>query len=69
MISDIIDMFGKDVRFSDETEDTVCVSVNVNEQSMILFAKNYAPDVVVIEPQTLRKKVIDELKKGVEAYK
>lgn len=68
MISDIIDMFGKDVRFSDETEKTVCVSVNVNEQSMIQFAKNYAPDVVLLEPESLRKKMKDELKKGLKAY-
>ncbi len=69
MISDIIDMFGTDVRFYDETEDTVCVKVQVNEQSMIQFAKNYAPDVEVLEPVELREKVKEELEKGLRVYK
>ncbi len=69
MISDVIDMFGKDVRFYDEAEKTVCVAAKVNESAMVQFAKNYAPDVVILEPETLRKQVKSELKKGLEAYK
>lgn len=69
MISDVIDMFGKDVRFYDEDEKTVCVAAKVNESAMVQFAKNYAPDVVILEPETLRKQVKSELKKGLEAYK
>lgn len=68
LISDIIDMFGKDVTFLDETEDMVCVKVNVNETSMIQFAKNYAPDIEILEPQELRGKVKEELRKGYELY-
>ena len=68
MISDVIDMFGKEVRFYDETDDTVCVSVKVNEQAMLQFAKNYAPDVLILKPEKLRKKVKDELRKGARAY-
>ena len=62
-------MFGKDVRFSEETEETVCVSVNVNETSMLQFAKNYAPDVVILEPEALREQIKEELKKGLDAFK
>ncbi|MCR4716626.1 MAG: WYL domain-containing protein [Lachnospiraceae bacterium] len=68
MISDIIDMFGNDVRFYDETEDTVCVKADVNESAMIQFAKSYAPDVVILEPERLREQVKEELKSGLEAY-
>lgn len=68
LISDIIDMFGKDVTFLDETEDMVCVKVNVNETSMIQFAKNYAPDIEILEPQELREKVKEVLRKGYELY-
>ena len=68
MISDIIDIFGKDVRFYDETEDTVCVKANVNEAAMVQFAKSYAPDVVVMEPAELRERVKVELIKGVRCY-
>ncbi len=69
MISDIIDMFGKDVRFSNETEDTVCVKAKVNETAMVQFAKSYAPDVEILEPLELREQVKKELRKGYEAYK
>ena len=68
MISDVIDMFGMDVRFCDETEDTVCVVAQVNEASMIQFAKSYAPDVEILEPITLRDKVWEEIKRGVMLY-
>ena len=68
MISDIIDMFGKDVQFYGETEDTVCVKVNVNEAAMIQFAQSYAPDVEILEPAALRKEVKERLKKGYRAY-
>ena len=68
MISDVIDMFGKDVKFYNETDETVCVSVKVNEQAMIQFAKSYAPDVVVLGPEKLREKVKQELIKGLEGY-
>ena len=68
MISDIIDMFGKDVRFFDETEETVCVKAKVNETAMVQFAKSYAPDVEILEPLELREQVKDELRKGYRAY-
>lgn len=42
MISDVIDMFGKEVRFSDETDDTVTVTATVNEMSMLQFARSFA---------------------------
>ena len=68
MISDIIDMFGKDVRFFDETEDTVCVKANVNEAAMIQFAQSYAPDVEILKPVELREKVKERLRKGYRCY-
>lgn len=68
MLSDVIDMFGKDVRFSDETETHVTVSVNVNEMAMHQFAKNYAPDVVVLEPQSLAEKVKGSLESALREY-
>ena len=34
LISDIIDMFGKEVRFSEESDDAITVTVNVNELAM-----------------------------------
>ena len=68
MISDIIDMFGMDVHFSDETEEYVSVTARVNEMAMKQFAKSYAPDVIVLEPERLRKAVREELKIAAEQY-
>ncbi len=68
MISDVIDMLGKDVQFSDETETHVTVSANVNEMAMEQFARNYAPDVVVLEPKSLADNVKSRLEKALEIY-
>ncbi len=68
MISDIVDMFGKDIRFSDKDETHVTVAVKANETSILQFAKNYAPDVVILEPKELRDKAISNLKKGLKGY-
>lgn len=68
MISDIIDMFGKDVRFYDESEESVCVKAKVNEAAMVQFAQSYAPDVEILEPVKLREQVKQELKKGLQVY-
>ena len=68
MVSDVIDELGSDVRFYNETPDTVCVSASVNERSMIQFAKSFAPDVEVLSPKRLRDSVRDEIRKGLAAY-
>ena len=69
MVTDIVDIFGKDVRFEDETDDYVTVSVNVNEQAMILFAQSYAPDVVILEPQRMVDEMKDWIKKVKKLYR
>lgn len=68
MVSDVIELFGKDVKFSEETETHVSVSVHVNERAAEQFAKNYAPDVVILQPKRLREKLRNDLKKSWEAY-
>ncbi len=56
------------VRFFDETKDSVCVQAKVNEAAMIQFAKNYAPDVMILEPAALREQIKEELKRNYQAY-
>lgn len=69
MISDIIDVFGKDVSFMDETDTHVTVSVYTNEMSVERFAKSFAPDVVVLEPKELADKVCKDIERTLELYK
>ena len=68
MVSDVIDMFGKEVRLEQEG-DAVAVTLTANEMALKQFAKNFAPDVVVLEPQTLRDQVREELERGAAAYR
>lgn len=65
MVTDIVDIFGKDVRFEDVTDDYVTVSATVTEAAMILFAQSYAPDVVILEPQ----RMVDEMKAWIKKVK
>lgn len=65
MVTDIVDIFGKDVRFEDVTDDYVTVSATVTEAAMILFAQSYAPDVVILEPQ----RMVDEMKEWIKKVK
>ena len=66
--NNIVDMFGSDVRFYDQDDTHVSVAVNANETSVLQFAKNYAPDVVILEPKELRDRAIEDLKKGLKGY-
>lgn len=68
MVSDVIDLFGADVRFSDEDEGHVTVSTFTNGMAAEQFAKNYGPDVVILEPQSLREKVKDTLEQSLKYY-
>ena len=68
MISDVIDLFGKGVSFSDDTGTHVTVSANVNELAMCKFAKSLAPDLIVLEPQSLADKVRNSLETAVREY-
>ena len=68
MVSDIIDIFGKDVTFTEETDDYVVVSALVTEGAMFQFAKSYSPDVVILEPQRLVDEMKDWAKKVKKAY-
>lgn len=58
MISNVIDMFGTDVRFSDKDETRVTGTTTTNERTMEQFVLNFAPDVMILRPERLRKKIM-----------
>lgn len=68
MISDIIDIFGKDVIIEEESDTHIIVTVRVNEAAIIRFAQSFAPDVVILEPPELANKMKDWAKKVKQAY-
>lgn len=68
LVSDVIDLFGKNVTFSDEDSSGVTVTVYANEMSVEQFAKSYVPHVTVLGPEILRKKVKGMLEQALEGY-
>lgn len=68
MVSDVIDIFGSDVRFEDETKEDVVVTANVDKSAMVQFAKSFAPDVTVISPQAVADEIKSALVEAVWNY-
>lgn len=69
MISDVIDLFGMEVVFSEEADDYVTVTAYVNEIAMKQFGKSYAPDVVVLEPRYIAHMICEDAKRTIEGHK
>lgn len=67
-LSDVIDVFGKDVKLSEETDTHIIVTADVNELAMEQFAKAYTPYIEVTKPVALREKMINNLSAGLEKY-
>ena len=42
------------------------VTTTTNERAMEQFALNFAPDVIILRPERLRKKVVEHLKNAVK---
>ena len=68
LVNDVIDWFGKDVSFYDETEDEVTASVVVNLKAMRYWTMQYANHVEVLKPQKLRRQIKEDLVKTVGKY-
>ena len=68
LLSEIFDWFGKDVIFSDETEDEVTCSAFVNETAMRKWALQYALHVRVLSPQNLVDGIKEDLKQAMDNY-
>jgi predicted DNA-binding transcriptional regulator YafY len=68
MISDVIDMFGKDVEFLQEDPKRVVVRARVSKLAMFQFAKNFEPDVIVLEPKNLASQICENAQKTLDAY-
>lgn len=62
IVTDVIDCFGKDIKFSDATDDEVTVTVKVNPIAMKMWALKYSKHIKVIFPQSL----VDEIKADID---
>lgn len=69
IITEIIDWFGKDVKFYDETEDEVTAEVRVSRMAMKFWAMQYGEHITVTSPENLVDDIKISLQKAVEKYK
>ena len=69
LIDDVIDWFGMDIVFSDESEDEVTARVRVNLQAMRRWAVQYGPHIRVLSPERLIDAVKHDIQSAAKAYK
>lgn len=68
IVKDVIDWFGMDVSFSDETEDEVTARVTVNWHAMRHWALQYCRHVRVLTPPDLAEHVQQDLADALKRY-
>ena len=68
LLNDLIDWFGKDIQFSDETEDEITASVSVNLESMRLWTMQYTLHVQILQPESLTKQIKSDLSQSISMY-
>lgn len=68
IISDIIDWFGKRVKFISEDGKTVTCTVKINPADMKFWAMQYSDNVEILEPETLRDNIRTSLREAWRKY-
>ena len=68
VLSDVIDWFGSEITFSDETEDEVTARVTVNWHAMRHWALQYCRHIRVLTPKDLAEQVEEDLAGALENY-
>lgn len=68
VLNDVIDWFGTDVAFFDETESEVTARVTVNKRAMRYWARQYCGTVKLLSPPDLVETVKSDLKWALAQY-
>ena len=68
IIKDILDWFGQDVKFTNESDDEVDVNVRVNQDAMLYWSLQYGEHITVLSPESLRERVRDAAKTIYDNY-
>ncbi len=68
VFSDITDWFGTDIKILEEHEDKLILRVSCNEHAMRYWALQYGPSVEVLEPESLRNRIISDIKDMKKRY-
>ena len=68
ILNDVIDWFGSEIAFSDETEEEVTARVTVNWSAMRYWAQQYCRFVRILTPTDLAETVKEDLQTAFEQY-
>lgn len=68
LVSEVIDWFGSEIEFFDETQDAVSARVRVNLQAMRKWAMQYAVHTKILSPQSLVEQVKNDLHQAAQRY-
>ena len=68
ILNDVIDWFGSDIAFTDETEDEVTARVTANWSAMRYWAQQYCRFVRILTPTDLADTVKNDLALAIKAY-
>ena len=68
LLNDLMDWFGSEITFLEETDDAVTAKVTVNLAAMRLWTLQYALYVRILSPQSLADNVRNDLQKAIENY-
>lgn len=68
ILNDVIDWFGTEIAFYDETEDEVTARVTVNWSAMRYWAQQFCRFVRVLTPTDLAATVKNDLKEAIQVY-
>lgn len=69
LLSELFDWFDPDdIRFFDETENEICVTLTCSPNSMRLWAKQFSSEIVVLSPPVLAEQIKEDLRQAYERY-
>ena len=68
LLDDVIDWFGTEITFSDESEDEITARVTVNLAAMRLWAVQYGPHVRILTPEKLVEEVKQDIDNAAKNY-
>lgn len=68
ILNDVIDWFGTEIAFFDETEEEVTARVTVNYHAMRHWAIQYCRHIQILTPTDLAETVKSDLQEALEKY-
>lgn len=68
LLNDVMDWFGSEITFLEETDDAVTAKVTVNLAAMRLWVLQYALYVRILSPQSLADNVRNDLQEAIKSY-